>query len=195
MPDTLYMSEEERSRVDSEFYKNVLTPYFEKIKSDLPARSKITLKGGGGCMSYCPYNLFIVNIDGLVLAKLETEEEENLYFEIPTSIYDQFWTEYLSCRDELNLNSYGKSFSTGDYGFQLTLSFKRLDEPYSKSYDLVVGGFENKQFEKVYRLLMNMVDEKHRLNSIDRDAAYKYFEETIREHNQNIEPMLKTPVE
>ena len=183
-----YYTDEARNEANKEYQRNELDPYLERVASELPRKSQIILEGGGGCLGFSPYNLFVVNIDGLVIAKLEEDGEDGLYFIVPKSKYDEFWTEYLRVKDDLILNSYGKYILSGTYGFKLTVSFERLKESYSKSYWLTVGGFENKQIERVYGLLMQLVDEEYRIGSIDLDAFYKWMDEMIKEHNQRVDP-------
>ena len=154
-----------------------INAYVDQLESELPTHSQITLVGGGGCLGFCPYELYIAQINDQVLAKLVTEEEEDLYLTIPTSKYQNLWSWYLGHRDSLTETSYGKTFSTGDYGFTLTFEHKYPSGLSRRTYKLIVGGFENKQIEKLYALLMDLMDEKYRIRSIDIEALEKMLNE------------------
>ena len=168
--------------------------HIKELESGFPLKSQIILTGGGGCLEYLPYNLYVVQIDDLVLGKLENELKEDTYFKVPMESYESFWNTYFEYRESLKKDSYGKSFSTGDYGFKLTLEFSKYTNSESASYKLIVGGFENEQVNELFQLLMEMVDEKFRIKPTDHEAFEKSLNETIKLHNQNIEPTWTTPV-
>ena len=137
---------------------------------DYLGESKITLTGGGD--GY--YNLYIFQMDDLVLAKLEEGYDgTDLFFEVPIEKYNAFWEVYFKHKDVLTEKSYGGTEGvtiTGAYRFRLNLEYRGLSEVEHRMFTLRMEGFENEQIKDLYLSLMNMVDEKFRIQPIDYEA-------------------------
>jgi hypothetical protein len=156
----------------------------DNVELDYLGESKITLTGGGGCLGYSSYNLYVFQIGDLVLAKLEEGfDGQDVFFEVPMEKYNAFWEIYFKCKDALTKRSYGGTKGvtiTGAYHFRLNLEFRGLSEVENRTLTLSMEGFENKQVEDLYLSLMNMVDEKFRIQPVDYDALQNLLDKTTK---------------
>jgi hypothetical protein len=140
---------------------------FDNEQLDYHGESKIILTGGGGCLGFSSYNLYIYQIGDLVLAKLEdSDEDQDLFFKIPLEKYNAFWNVYFKHKDSLTEKSYGGAeglMVTGAYHFMLEFEFKGLIKSENRTFHLSMEGFNNKQIEELYLSLIELVDEPYRV--------------------------------
>lgn len=142
------------------------------VDTNYRGESLVALTGNdNGC------NLYIIQMDELVLARLETSvAEKGVFFQIPVGKYDVFKDTYFKIRDALPDGPIGISENmfedagwtgliSGGEGseFELTLEFRTFTESLRDHFRFSVDALsESKPLEEVYMSLMNMVDEKYR---------------------------------
>lgn len=128
----------------------------------LPEKSKIVIEGSYGCFVGCPYSLEIKQ-DGEAITIQGQNNLEKFSKDMSLEEYEIFWSSLLELHPFELQDEYGQEVITGAFFGTLLIEYTDNNETLSKEVTFIKGILKDIEFEKVYNVIMDLLEENQRI--------------------------------